>query len=118
LRIIDQLMISTTRLIANKAAWEDEFKREKIEAIALLLRGAIEGREKVGLKLNLAKAKLAEALKLLPAEKSPTVNHLADEKYVAIEVILEERVARDLVPKLRKMGATGIFTYPLLKVIP
>jgi ATP phosphoribosyltransferase len=118
LRIIDQLMVSTTRLIANKAAWEDPFKREKIEAIALLLQGAIEGREKVGLKLNLLKDQLPEALKLLPAEKSPTVNQLADEAYVAIEVILEERAARDLVPKLRKMGATGIFTYPLLKVIP
>jgi ATP phosphoribosyltransferase len=118
LRIIDQLMTSTTRLIANKTAWEDKFKREKIEAIALLLRGAIEGREKVGLKLNLTKEKLPEALKLLPAEKSPTVNHLADEAYVAIEVIMEERQARDLVVQLKRIGATGIFTYPLLKVIP
>lgn len=118
LRIIDQLMSSTTRLIANKTAWEDTFKRAKIEAIAMLLQGAIEGREKVGLKLNLTKEKLPEALNLLPAEKSPTVNQLADENFVAIEVVMEERVARDLVVQLKRIGATGIFTYPLLKVIP
>ena len=82
LRIIDTVMTSTTRLVANKAAWQDNFKREKIEALALLLRGAIEGRQKVGLKLNLPTTQLQEALKLLPAEKSPTVNHLADEKFV------------------------------------
>lgn len=118
LRIIDTLMTSTTRLIANKEAWKDDFKREKIEAIALLLKGAIEGREKVGLKMNLSTNALDEALGLLPAEKSPTVNPLADKNFVAVEVILEERIARDLVPKLKKIGASGIFTYPLNKVIP
>ncbi len=118
LRIIDHLMSSTTRLIANKKAWEDSFKREKIEAIALLLQGAIAGREKVGLKMNLEKDKLDQAISLLPSEKSPTVNHLADDKFVAIEVVIEEKLARDLVPKLKKIGATGIFTYPLMKVIP
>jgi len=118
LRILDTVMTSTTRLIANKTAWDNTFKREKIEAVALLLRGAIEGRQKVGLKMNLPSAKVGEALAILPAEKSPTVNRLADEQFVALEVILEERVARDLVPKLKKVGASGIFTYPLLKVIP
>jgi len=118
LRIIDTVMTSTTRLIANKTAWEDDFKREKIESLSLLLRGAIEGREKVGLKMNLPGNKLKEALKLLPAEKSPTVSHLAEEKFVALEVILEEKAARDLVPKLKKLGASGIFTYPLNQVIP
>ena len=118
LKILDTVMTSTTRLIANKTAWEDPFKREKIEAVALLLRGAIEGRQKVGLKMNLPSTKVTEALEILPAEKSPTVNRLADEQFVALEVILEERVARDLVPKLKKIGASGIFTYPLLKVIP
>lgn len=118
LKIIGEIMTSTTRLIANKQAWEDPFKREKIEGLTLLLRGAIEGRKRVGLKMNLSKAKLADVLNLLPAEKSPTINQLADEKFVALEVILEEKLARDLVPKLCKQGATGIFTYPLLNVIP
>lgn len=118
LKSIGEIMTSTTRLIANKQAWEDPFKREKIEGLTLLLRGAIEGRKRVGLKMNLSKAKLADVLNLLPAEKSPTINQLADEKFVALEVILEEKLARDLVPKLCKQGATGIFTYPLLNVIP
>jgi ATP phosphoribosyltransferase len=118
LRIIDELMSSTTRFIANKQAWQDEFKREKIEAIALLLRGAIEGRQKVGLKMNLPANRLDEVLSLLPSAKSPTVSPLADKNFVALEVILEERTARDLVPKLKKAGASGIFTYPLNKVIP
>ncbi len=118
LKIIDTVMTSTTRLIANKTAWENTFKREKIEAVVLLLRGAIEGRQKIGLKMNLPSKKVSDALAILPAEKSPTVNPLADAQYVALEVILEERVARDLVPKLKKVGASGIFTYPLLKVIP
>ena len=118
LRIIDTLMTSTTRFIANRQAWQDDFKREKIEAIALLLQGAIEGREKVGLKLNLPSDKIDDIIKLLPAEKSPTINHLKDENFMALEVILEEDIARDLVPKLKKMGASGIFTYPLNQVIP
>lgn len=118
LQILDTVMTSTTRLVANTTSWEDTFKREKIEAVALLLRGAIEGRQKVGLKMNLPSAKVAEALAILPSEKSPTVNPLADDQFVALEVILEERAARDLVPKLKKVGASGIFTYPLLKVIP
>jgi len=118
LRVIDRVAVSTTRLIANRQAWEDDFKRDKIEAIALLLQGAIEGREKVGLKMNLPLDLLDEVLRLLPAEKSPTVNHLADKKFVALEVILPEKLARDLVPKLKKAGASGIFTYPLNQVIP
>ena len=118
LRIIDTLMTSTTRLIANKQAWEDDFKREKIESIALLLQGAIEGRAKVGLKMNLPVEKLDAALAILPSEKSPTVNELADKKFLALEVILEESAARDLIPRLKRAGASGIFTYPLNQVIP
>jgi ATP phosphoribosyltransferase len=118
LRIIGELMVSTTRFIANKAAWQNTAKREKIEAVAMLLRGAIEGREKVGLKMNLPAGQLSSAVQLLPAEKSPTVNPLADKNYVAVEVILEEKTARDLVPRLKKLGASGIFTYPISKLIP
>ncbi len=118
LRIVDTVMTSTTRLIANKAAWEDEFKRDKIEALAKLLNGAIDGREKVGMKMNVPTEKLNEALALLPSEKSPTVSCLADEGYRALEVILEETLAKELIPKLIKVGASGIFTYPLNLVIP
>ncbi|MGN6369931.1 MAG: ATP phosphoribosyltransferase [Phycisphaerae bacterium] len=118
LRIIDTLMTSTTRLIANKKVWNDNpVKREKIENIALLLQGAINAREKVGLKLNAPRESLDAIIKLLPAEKSPTVSPLADGKWVAVEVIVEEKSERDLIPKLKRAGATGIISYPLNKVI-
>ncbi len=118
LRVIDTLLTSTTRLIANKQSWEDPRKRAKIEDLAMLLLGAIDARTKVGLKMNVPRASLDAVLKLLPAEQSPTVNSLADEQWVAIEVVLDERVERDMVPALKRAGATGIFSYPLNKVIP
>ena len=117
LRIIDTVITSTTRLIANKDAWEDKFKREKIENIAILLNAAIEARSKVGLKLNIKKNALDSILKILPAEKSPTVSPLADSDYIAIEVIIDEKTERSLVPALKRAGASGIITYPLNKVI-
>jgi ATP phosphoribosyltransferase len=117
LRILDTILTSTTRFIANKAAWEDPFKREKIENIALLLRAAIEARTKVGLKMNVSKAHLEAVLKELPAEKSPTVSTLADSDYVAIEVVLDDSVERAIVPALKRAGASGIITYPLNKVV-
>lgn len=118
LRIIDTLLTSTPRLIANKKTWADPAKREKIENIALLLKGAMAAREKVGLKLNAPKDALAAIVALLPAEKSPTVSPLADGSWVAVEVIVEEKSERDLIPKLKRAGATGIISYPLNKVIP
>ena len=118
LRVLDVLLQSTPRLIANKAAWEVPWKREKMENIAMLLRGAIEARAKVGLKMNVPEARLAEVVSFLPAEKSPTVSRLADSSWVAIEVILEEKQERELIPRLKRAGATGIITYPLNKVIP
>jgi ATP phosphoribosyltransferase len=117
LRIIDTVIVSTTRLIANKQAWQDSFKREKIENISILLKAAIEARSKVGLKMNVKKADLDAVLKVLPAEKSPTVSGLADSEYVAIEVIVDEKVERALVPALKRAGASGIIIYPLNKVI-
>jgi ATP phosphoribosyltransferase len=117
LRIIDTVMTSTTRLIANKKAWEDKFKREKIENIVILLNAAIEARSKVGLKMNVRRSDLEQVLKILPAEKSPTISSLADEDYVAIEVIIDDKVERSLVPALKRAGASGIITYPLNKVI-
>ncbi len=117
LRIIDTVITSTTRFIANKQAWQDNFKREKIENIAILLNAAIDARNRVGLKMNVKKNNLEEVLKILPAEKSPTVSSLADSDYVAIEVIIEGKVERSLVPALKRAGASGIITYPLNKVI-
>jgi len=118
LRVVETILTSTARLIANKAAMKIDWKREKVENIALLLQGAIEARGKVGLKMNVPRAKLDEIIGALPAEKSPTVSALADEKWVAVEVIVEERLERELVPQLKRRGATGIITYPLNKVIP
>lgn len=118
LRIIDTLLTSTTRLIANKQAWADPRKRAKIEDLALLLLGAIDAKSKVGLKMNVPKTSLDAVLKILPAEKSPTVNALADDDWVAVEVVLDERVERDMAPALKRAGATAIFSYPLNKVIP
>jgi len=117
LRVIDTVITSTTRLIANKKAWQDKFKREKIENIAILLNAAIEARSKVGLKMNVKKGDLERVLKILPAEKSPTISSLADSDYVAIEVIIDDKVERSLVPVLKRAGASGIITYPLNKVI-
>jgi ATP phosphoribosyltransferase len=117
LKIIDTVIVSTTRLIANKTAWQDQFKREKIENIAILLQAAIAARGKVGLKMNVRKTDLDSVLHVLPAEKSPTVSSLADSDYVAIEVILDDSVERSLVPALKRAGASGIITYPLNKVI-
>ena len=118
LRIVETLLTSTTRFVASKGAWSDPIKRERMENIAMLLRGAIEARAKVGLKMNVPENKLEEVVSFLPAEKSPTVSRLADKAWVAVEVILEERQERELIPRLRRAGATGIITYPLNKVIP
>jgi ATP phosphoribosyltransferase len=117
LRIIDTLMTSTTRLIANKEAMQIPWKREKIENIAMLLKGAIEARDKVGLKMNAPRETLDAILAILPSEKSPTISALADDGWVALEVILEEAVERELAPQLKRAGATGLITYPLNKVI-
>ncbi len=117
LRIVETLLTSTTRFIANKTAWETPWKREKLENIGMLLKGAIDARSKVGLKMNVPESRLANVLKFLPAEKSPTVSRLADSDWVAVEVILEEKQERELIPQLKRAGATGLITYPLNKVI-
>jgi len=117
LRIVDTIMTSTTRFIANKQAWKDKFKREKIENIAILLNGAIDASTRVGLKMNVKKESLEEVLNVLPAEKSPTISSLADADYVAVEVIVEQKIERQIVPALKRAGASGIITYPLNKII-
>ncbi|BAM03550.1 ATP phosphoribosyltransferase [Phycisphaera mikurensis] len=117
LRVIDTILTSTTRLIANQQTWADPAKRARIEDLALLLQGAIAARGRVGLKLNVPREKLEAVLGLLPAAKSPTVNELADPAWVAIEIIVERRTERELVPRLHRAGATDVFSYPLQSVI-
>ncbi|MHC5060566.1 MAG: ATP phosphoribosyltransferase [Planctomycetota bacterium] len=117
LKILDTVMTSTTRFIANKQSWEDNSKREKIENIAILLNAAIDAKTRVGMKMNVKKAEIDKVLKVLPAEKSPTVSPLADSDYVAVEIVIEDRIERRLIPELKRAGASGIITYPLNKVI-
>ena len=117
LRIVDTVITSTTRFIANKQAWDDEFKREKVENISILLNAAIEARSKVGLELNVRKDDIDSILNILPSEKSPTVSSLADPDFVAMEVIIDDKIERTIVPALKRAGASGVITYPLNKVI-
>ncbi|KAK9814640.1 hypothetical protein WJX72_009113 [[Myrmecia] bisecta] len=117
LRVVDTILCSTTRLIANKAAWEDPDKRRKIEDLSVLLKGAVEGRKKVGLKMNLQKELLSQVTAMLPSEQSPTVSQLLDDAFVAVEVVVDERKARELVPFCKRLGASGIYTYPLDVII-
>jgi ATP phosphoribosyltransferase len=117
LRIVETVMTSTTQLIANRAAWKDPWKRAKIENLGMLLQGAINARELVGLKMNVPRDRLDRVVALLPAEKSPTVSQLADPGWVAVEVILPGVRERQLLPELKRAGATGIIVYPLNKVI-
>ena len=118
LRIVETLMQSTTRLVANKKAWQDSWKREKIENLACLLQGSLRAEEKVGLKMNIAQKDLDHITAILPAMHTPTISTLMDKEWVALEVIIDERVVRDIIPELKKAGATGIVEYPLSKVIP
>jgi len=118
LRIIETILESTTRLIANPKAWQDEWKQRKICHLALLLQGALMAQQKVGLKLNVARVDLPKVLKVLPAMKAPTISPLADEDWVAIEVIVDELQVRELIPQLKEAGARDIIEYPLNKVVP
>jgi ATP phosphoribosyltransferase len=117
LRIVDTLLSSTPRLIANHTAWKDKWKRQKIETMALLLRGALEAEAKVGLKMNIAEADLESLLKSLPALRSPTISKLSRAGWVAVETIIDEHVVRELIPQLKAAGAEGIIEYPLNKVV-
>ncbi len=118
LRIVEVMLESTTRLIANKKAWSDPWKRKKIENMAMLLQGALAAEEKVGLKMNVPKKALKEICGILPAMHSPTISHQTDPAWVSLEVMLDEKQARDLIPRLKRRGASGIIEYPLNKVIP
>ena len=118
LAIIDTVLNSTTQLIANREAWKDDWKRSKIEGLRILIEGAIAAHDMVGLKMNVSKSKLDAVIAKLPALRAPTISTLANEAGFALEIIVKEKLARTLIPDLKRAGAEGIVEYPLNKLIP
>ena len=117
LRIVDTVRQSTTWLIANNESWADDWKRKKMESLGMLFQGVMVAQNKVGLKMNVPENGLDEVLEVLPALRDPTVNSLAHESGYAVETVLDEKVARDLIPELKRAGAEGIIEYSLNKVV-
>ena len=117
LRIVDTVLESTTRLIASHAAFRDDWKREKMENIALMLRGAMEAKDRVGLMLNVRKEDLERVLGVLPALKRPTISTLSDPEWLAVNTVIEESLAWQVIPRLKEANAQGIVEYPLNKVV-
>jgi ATP phosphoribosyltransferase len=117
LRIVEDVLSSTTRFIANKQAWNDEWKREKMENIAILLKGALAAEGMVGLKMNLQESDLPKVMNILPSLKRPTVSPLTLEGWIALEVVVEESIVKRMIPDLKRAGAQGIIEYPLNKLI-
>jgi ATP phosphoribosyltransferase len=117
LKIIDTILESNTQLIANKQSWQDAQKRQKLEDIKMLLEGAINALGKVGLMLNVHKDNLNAVLGVLPALKRPTISHLSDEEWLAVNTILDETTVRDIIPRLKQAGGEGIVEYPLNKIV-
>ncbi len=118
LRIVETILQSSTRFIANRKAWKDSWKRQKMENIVMLLKGALAAEEKVGMKMNVRQKDLKRVISLLPAMHSPTISALSDEGWYDLDVVIDERTVVDLIPKLKKAGASGIVEYQLNKVIP
>jgi ATP phosphoribosyltransferase len=118
LKIVETVLESSTVVIANQESWKDEWKKGKIQNICLLLKGALNAEEKVGLKMNVPLKKLDQVLKTLPSMNSPTVSYLYDKEWVDVDIVIDEKVVRDLIPQLKRQGAEGIVEYPLNKVIP
>ena len=118
LRILETMFESTTRLIANRSVWADNlWKRQKIESLLTLLAGALEADSKVGLKMNVPRECLDEVMENLPALNAPTISSQTDDDWVALEIVADERIVRDLIPQLKRSGASGIIEYPLNKVV-
>jgi ATP phosphoribosyltransferase len=118
LRVIDTILTSSTRFISNKTSWKDKWKKQKMENIVLLLQGALAAEEKVGLKMNVPQQSLKRAMSLLSSLHSPTISGLSDSGWFALEVVIDEKIVRDIIPRLKAVGAEGIIEYPLNKVIP
>jgi len=117
LKIIATVLESTTKLIANKAAWSDKWKRQKINQLSILLKGALAAETRVLLKMNVAEGKINKVLPILPSLHSPTVNALSSKGWVAIESVVEEKIVREIIPQLKAAGAEGIIEIPLNKII-
>jgi len=117
LRIVDTLLYTNTKFIANKQSWANPAKRKKIETIAMMLVGALEAQSKVGLKMNAPKASLEKITKVVPSLRNPTVSPLSSPEWVALETIIDENVVREIIPQLKALGAEGIVEYPLNKVV-
>jgi ATP phosphoribosyltransferase len=117
LRIVAELLQSTTRFIVNERAYRDPWKKQKIDDIVLMLQGAMAAEGKVGLMMNVQKSELAAVLKILPALQNPTISSLSDERWVAVNTILDEDTVRHIIPQLKQAGARGIVEYPLNKII-
>ncbi|MBI3316803.1 MAG: ATP phosphoribosyltransferase [Candidatus Omnitrophica bacterium] len=118
LKIIDTLITSVPKFIANHKSYKEEWKRKKMENLVMLLEGAVRAQQKVGLKMNVANKDLAKILKILPALKKPTISTLSEEGWFDVDTIIDEAVVREIIPELKKTGASGIIEYPLNKVIP
>ncbi|HZP02451.1 MAG TPA: ATP phosphoribosyltransferase [Terriglobia bacterium] len=117
LRIVETVLESNTKLIANTAAWDDPWKREKIGTLVMLLKGAIEAAGKVGLMLNVRRSDLESVLGVLPALKRPTISQLSDPEWVAVNTVIEEKTVREIIPRLKAANAQGIVEYPLNKIV-
>ena len=117
LRIVDEVITSTPRFIANRTAYADSWKKQKIDDIVLMLKGTMAAEDKVGMMMNVPRENLNEVLALLPALQKPTVSDLADEDWVAVSTILDESIVRHIIPRLKAAGARGIVEYPLNKII-
>jgi ATP phosphoribosyltransferase len=117
LRVVDTVLESTPRFVANRAAFADPWKRQKMERLVVLLRGAINAASRVGLMMNVPRGRLEKVLTLLPALTAPTVSNLTDERWVAVNTVIEECVVREVIPKLAEAGARGIVEYPLNKIV-
>jgi len=117
LRIVETLMESSPQVIANHKAWQDPWKRKKMETLVLLLRGALNARDKVGLKMNIEEKKLQNLLDALPSLRNPTISQLATGGWVAVETVIDEKTVREIIPLLKALGAEGIIEYPLNKVV-
>lgn len=118
LRIIDTVMESVTIMVANRDSWQNEWKKNKIENIKMLLAGALKAEGKVGLKMNIESKHLDKLIAILPSMRNPTISSLSQDSWCAVETIIDQRICRDLIPKLRRIGAEGIIEYSLNKVIP
>jgi ATP phosphoribosyltransferase len=117
LRIVDTLMLSYPQFVASPAAFQDDWKRQKMDTLVLLIKAALEAKDKVGLKMNVPATRVQEVIAILPSERSPTISQLASQDWVAVETVIAESIVRRIIPQLKSLGAEGIVEYPLNKIV-